>query len=198
MRDRIRPATKHKFKKAIRDVVKSLSKPVLVYKQPKKEECPNCFWDQMTGKSTGKCKWTAFQARTKQLSYEASGGTGTMYKYFKYGRCPVCLGAGYLSEDRKEWVKCLVIWEPERGGFNNKYTYIPAGIEDSVVVILKTDPKYESVFKNCLKIVVDDIECILSKPPVKRGLGNDALLIVTAYTNSTVTIERDEIRKTYR
>ena len=62
MRNRIGPKTKRKFRKAIRDVIKGLSRKVLVYKQPIKNECTNCFYDKMTASSTGKCKWTTVTA----------------------------------------------------------------------------------------------------------------------------------------
>ena len=195
--NRIRPFTKEKFQKTIRNVIKGLSRKVQVYLQPAKAECPNCFYDKLTASSTGKCKWTPLEAMEKQNAYVAAGGAGTRYKYFLRGRCPVCLGRGYLETQRKVWADCLVTWDPSAQGFGNSLTYTPAGTEGSTVVQLKTDPKYFDNFKNCTKIIVDGIECKLSRPPLLRGLGNQALLIVTAFTTDKPKIDSDEIIKDY-
>ena len=67
MRGRIKNKTKDKFRRRIRDVViGGLGRPVLVYKQPIKSQCPNCFYDKLTNKSTGVCKWTLTEALQKQ------------------------------------------------------------------------------------------------------------------------------------
>ena len=195
--NRVRPFTKDKFQKTIRNVIKGLSRKVQVYKQPIKSECPNCYYDKMTGASTGKCSWTPIEARDKQAAYAAAGGIGTHYKYFLKGRCPVCLGRGYLETQRRVWIDCLVTWDPSARGFGNDLTYTPAGTEGSTVVQLKTEPKYFDLFKNCTKIIVDGVECKLSKPPLLRGLGNQALLIITAFTTDKPKIDSSEIIKDY-
>lgn len=197
VRGRIKPITKDKFKKGIRDVIQGFSRKVLIYKQPAKAECPNCYYDKMTDRSTGKCKWTLVEATTKQAEWIADGNTTIRYKYFVKGRCPVCLSQGWLSTDRSLWVDCLVIWDPAARGFGNDMTYTPAGTEGSTIVQLKSDPKWFSVFKNCQKIIVDGVECKLSKPPLLRGLGNQALLIITAFTTEKPQIDTDEIIKDY-
>jgi hypothetical protein len=194
-RTRISKRVKEKHKKAIRNVVKGLSRKVLVYQQPKKAECPNCYYDKFTDSSTGKCKWTAYEAYTKQQAL----GTGAdlRYKYFKYGRCPVCRGKGYLETQRKTWADCLVIWDPSGRGAQNDLTFTPAGTEGSTIVQLKTDPKYYDLFKNSKKLEVDGIECKISKPPVLRGLGVQAVLIITAFTTEKPKIDSGEIIKDY-
>ena len=192
---RISSRTKEKFRRSIRDVVKGLSRKVKVYKQPIIGDCPNCFYDKLTNSSTGKCKWSALEARTLQQEYEVSSGEINLkYKYFKVGRCPVCKGKGYLEEDRVLWIDCLVIWDPSN---RNSITFTPAGTEGSTVVELKTDPKYFNIFKNCSKIFVDNIPCSLSKPPLLRGLGNNSVLVITAFTTDKVNIDRNEILKKY-
>ena len=197
VRGRIQPKTKRRFQRRIRDVVKGLSRDVAVYKQPAKSECPNCFYEKLTNRSTGKCKWTIAETLTKQAEWEDSGGIGLRYKYFLKGRCPVCKGRGYLETLRKVWTKCLVIWDPEQRGFGNQLTYTPAGSEGSTIVVLKTDPKYHDTFKNASKIIVDGVTCKLSKPPVLRGLGNQAVLIITAFTTEKPYIDSGEIVKDY-
>lgn len=207
MRNRIRPNTKRKHQKAIRDVIKGLSRRVLIYKQPVKSECPNCFYDKLTNRSTGKCKWTVEEAELKQAAYagvnpntetcSTKPPTNIRYKWFKFGRCPVCLGRGYLETKRRTWADCLVIWEPGARGASNELVYTPAGTEGSTVVQLKTDPKYFDTFKNCDYLVIDGINCKISRPPILRGLGVQAVLIITAFTTDKPKIDSDEIVKDY-
>lgn len=181
-KDRIGKKTKERFRRRVQDVIKGLSDEVLVYKNSIEDDCPNCFFDKATNSSTNKCKWTALEASTKQQEYEAETGKSDLrYKFFKLGRCPVCKGSGTLAVRRKVWVKCLVTWNPQNR--NNEQVYTPAGSETSTVVELKTDPKHQKLFNSCKEVFVDDIKCVLSKPPVLRGLGNDSVLIVTLYSN---------------
>lgn len=189
---RISKRVKEKHKKAIRNVIKGLSRKVEVYKQPRKLECPNCYFDKFTESSTGKCKWTPVQAIQQQIDYE---GEDVRYKYFKFGRCPVCRGQGYLTVKRKVWTDCIVTWDPAAG--RNSVTYTPAGTEGSTIVQLKTDPKNYDLFKNSSRIVVDGVECKLSKPPILRGLGTQAILIITAFTTEKPSIDSGEIIKDY-
>ena len=186
MRNRIGTETKRKFRDRIRDVVKGLSRKVLVYRQPIKSECPNCYYDKLTDRSTGKCRWTPAEAVVKQSEWELLNPQDPCvakvyrYKYFVKGRCPVCFGDGFLETKRRRWIDALVIWDPSQIGSDNKMIYTPAGTEGSTIVELKTDPKYFDLFKNCENIVVDGIECRLSRPPILRGLGNQSILVITA------------------
>ena len=197
VQSRIRELTKARFRDRIRSVIKGLSRKVLVYKQPLKSECPNCFYDKMTGTSTGKCQWTPVQAAQKQQEWEASGFATLRYKYFLKGRCPVCKGQGYVETVRKAWTDCLVIWNPSERGTGNEMTYTPAGTEGSTIVMLKTHPKYFDLFKNADRVVVDGIECKISRPPILRGLGNQSVLIITAFTTEKPKIDTTEIIKDY-
>jgi hypothetical protein len=131
----------------------------------------------------------------KQQEWELKGNNTLMYKYFLKGRCPVCKGQGYIEIARKTWIDALVIWDPSTQ--NNNITYTPAGTEGSTVVQLKTDPRYFDLLKNCSKLVIDGIECKISKPPILRGLGTQALLIVSAFTTEKPKIDSDEIIKDY-
>lgn len=208
-KSRVRPKTKRRFKEAIRDVVDGLSRKVTIYKPPIMSECPNCYFDKMTNRSTGKCKWRnnpAYPAaedpynpstQKKQADWEAAGNTTTRYKWFKFGRCPICLGKGYLETQRRTWAKCIVNWNPSERRGGNLITYTPAGTEGSTVVRLKCDPKYYDEFKNSTKLIVDGIECKLSRPPTLRGLGNQALLIVYAFTTEKPQTDSGEIIKDY-
>jgi hypothetical protein len=198
MRNRIRLKTKLKYQNRIRDaVIDGLGRDVLVYKQPIKSECPNCYYDKLTDKSTNECKWTLRESIQKQHDYEASGGTGLRYKYFARGRCPVCKGKGYLEVQRRAWAKCKVTWDPSVRGYENATVYTAAGTEGSTIVELKTHPKYYNLFKDSTKIIIDGVECKLSRAPILRGLGNQALMIVTAFTTEKPKIGSGEIIKNY-
>ena len=196
VRGRISPKTKDRFRKSVRDVIKGLSRKILIYKQPIKLECPNCYYDKMTATSTGKCKWDVTEAEEKQAEWIALHPGEVRFKYFRVGRCPICKGAGYLEIKRKAWADCLVIWNPGSSSSNDTI-YTPAGTEGSTVVQLKTDPKYYDLFKNCTRIVVDGVECKLSKPPILRGLGNQSVLIISAFTTDKPKLDSGEIIKEY-
>jgi hypothetical protein len=196
MRGRISPKTKDRYRKAMRDVIKGMSRRIQVYKQPIKHLCDNCYYDKMTSKSTGKCKWTIAEAQQKQAEWEAIYSGQVRYKWFRHGRCPICKGLGYLETRRRTSVDCLVIWEPE-GRYGNSITYTAAGTEGSTLLQLKTDPKYYDLFKNCVSIVVDGIDCKLSRPPILRGLGNQSVLVISAFTTEKPKVDSGEIIKDY-
>lgn len=193
-RTRISKRVKEKHKGAIRNVIKGLGRKVEVYKQPRKMECPNCYYDKFTDNSTGKCKWTPVEAIEKQAIH-AVDHDDIRYKYFKYGRCPVCRGQGFLTVKRKVWADCMINWDPSSR--DNSITYTAAGTEGSTIVILKADPKYYDLFKNSSRIVVDGVECKMSKPPILRGLGTQSVLIITAFTTEKPSIDSGEIIKDY-
>ena len=207
MRNRISPNTKRKHQRAIRDVIKGLSRKVLIYKQPVRSECHNCYFDSITSRSSGKCKWTLQETIDKQAEYanvnpdtqtcSTKLPTNIRYKWFKYGRCPICNGRGYLEVKRRSWADCLVTWDPRQSGGSNQLIFTPAGLEGSTIVQLKTDPKYFDTFKSCDYIVVDGINCKVSRPPILRGLGVQAVLIVTAFTTDKPKIDSSEIIKDY-
>lgn len=196
VRGRISPKTRERFRKSIRDVIKGLSRKVLIYKQPIKQECPNCYYDKLTGRSTNKCKWTVQEAEDKQREHALQYPGQVRYKYFKVGRCPICRGKGYLEIKRRVWADCLVIWNPENR-YNNELTYTAAGTEGSTLVQLKTHPKFYETFKNCESMEVDGVSCKLSKPPVLRGLGNQSVLIISAFTTEKPKLDSGEIIKEY-
>lgn len=194
---RISKKVKERFRRSIQNVIDGLSRKILVYKQPVKAECSNCYYDKFTDSSTGKCKHTPVEAQTKQAEWEAAGNTTIRYKYFLKGRCPVCKGAGYIEIARKTWVDALITWDPTNANFSNQLTYTPAGTEGSTLVQLKTSPKYFDLFKNCARLVVDGVECKLAKPPILRGLGSQAVLIIVAFTTEKPKIDSNEIIKEY-
>jgi hypothetical protein len=193
---RVSLRAKDRHKRTIRSVIKGLGRAVIVYKQPVKQECPNCYYDKFTDRSTGKCKWTAVEAIAQQAAHEVANPGEIRYRYFKFGRCPVCRGRGLIEIHRRKYVDCLVTWDP--GARNNSVTYTPAGTEGSTIVQLKTDPKYYDLFKDSSKIVVDGVDCKISRPPTLRGLGVQAVLVISAFTTEKPKIDSGEIIKDYR
>lgn len=196
VRGRISPKTRDRFRKSIRDVLKGLSRKVQVYKQPIKSECTNCYFDKMTGRSTGKCRHSLEESEQLQAAWVAEHPGEVRFKYFRLGRCPICRGVGYLEIRRRAWADCVVIWNPS-SRYDNNTVYTPAGTEGSSVVQLKTDPKYYDLFKNCERIIVDGVECKLSRPPILRGLGNQSVLIIESFTTDKPKIDSGEIIKEY-
>lgn len=185
---RIGKKTKDRYKRQVQSLINGLSRKVVVYLFSKKLECPNCYFDKYTNRSTGKCKWTIVEANDK--------GDPLKYKYFLRGRCPICAGKGYLETQRKKYIPCLVTWDPQNR-YGNTMSYTPAGSEGSTLVRLKTDPKYFDTFKNCNRLVIDDIECKIARPPLLRGLGNQSVLIIMAFTTEKPKVDTDEIIKAY-
>jgi hypothetical protein len=173
--------TKERYQKSISKLMDGLSRPVIVYKTSAKNYCNNCFFDSLTNKSTGKCKWTAVEALERQEAWVSEGNSNTMYKYFLKGRCPVCGGLGYIETLRKKYVKGVVNWAP-----SNEIVQLPAGLAGSTTVLIKTDPSYLELFKCCEKAVVDGIDCVLATPPMLRGIGEVAVLFVLMYTIKTI------------
>lgn len=193
MRGRISDITKERFKHSMRDVVKGLSRKVFVYKQSIKRECDNCYFDKFTSKSTGKCKWTIEEAEAMQIDYAIIHPGQIHYKWFKTGRCPICKGNGFLETKRRVCINCLVTW----GAGSNDSVYTPAGTEGATVVQLKTDTKHFELFNSCSNIVVDGIECKMDRPPICRGLGDQAILVISAFTTQKPKINSGEIIKEY-
>jgi len=61
----------------------------------------------------------------------------------------------------------------------------------------KRTQKIMIYLKISIKIVVDGVECKLSRPPVMRGLGTQALLIITAFTTEKPKVSSSEVIKDY-
>lgn len=195
-RGRISKKTKERYKRRIKDIIKGLSRKVAVYRNSIDSDCPNCFFDKATNSSTNECKWTPLEAVTKQAEYELSSGTSVLrYKYFKFGRCPICKGKGFLSIVRRKFVDCLVTWNPKNRG--NEIIYTPASPEGSTVIQLKTDTTHLKLFSNCNKVVVDGFDCKMSAPPILRGLGNESLLIIMLHSNEGLQAEKEPSLKNY-
>jgi len=194
MKTRVSKNVKKHFKDVLNSFVKDLGRSVEVLKKPIKYECFNCYFDKLTNTSTNTCRWTLLETLSNQQAYEDSGGIGIKYKYFSKSRCPVCKGKGFLETIRKQRVDCKINWNP------NDVLDLgvsPAGIEDKLLVELKTDPKYYKLFNTCISMKIDDVSCKLFKSPILRGLGNKAILVVIAYVNEVLEEDNSDILKEY-
>lgn len=194
---RIHEKTKRRYKKSMRDVIKSLARTVDVYRPALKVPCDNCYFDRMTSKSTNKCKWTEEEAISKQAEWGASHQGELRYKFFIKGRCPICKALGYTEIKRKSTPKCLITWNPIDNKGNN-LSYSVVGVESATLVQLKTDPKHFDLFQDCERMVVDGVDCLPARPPILRGIGNQTILVAVGYTNIKNNPDSGEIVKDYR
>lgn len=198
MRLRVSKKTKDRFTNRIRSFIKDVSRPVKLYTSEYKLECPNCYFDKLTGKSNGVCKWTVIEAVNRQAAYEAAGGVGIMFKFFVKGRCPICQSKGYFETRKASYISCNVRWDPSVAeGSLNSVVALPAGFEGSSMVALKTDPKYIEDFKNCSTIEVDGYACKMAAPPTLRGIGDEALLSIAAFTTDKYEAQEPKVQKLY-
>jgi len=198
MKTRVSKRTKDRFTRRIRSFIKDISRPVKLYTSEYRLECPNCYFDKLTGKSNGVCKWTVIEAVNRQAAYEAAAGVGIMFRFFVKGRCPVCQSKGYLETRKVSYISCNVRWDPSVAeGSLNSIVAIPAGFEGSSMVALKTDPKYIEDFKNCSIIEVDGYACKMAAPPVLRGIGDEALLSIAAFTTEKYEAQDPQVHKMY-
>jgi len=156
--------TKEHFKKTIKNVVDNLGRKIIIYLPDSRSECPNCYFDKISGKGTGIAK----------------SSPGDPY-YFITGRCPVCYNKGVITTSRRRCIEGLVIWNPQSNALNN-FTFTEAGMEGATKVELKTDPRHLDIIKNSKYVMIDGIKCKLAGPPLLRGLGNKSLLIAVFFT----------------
>lgn len=76
-------------------LINQLGKDVHLVFDPTRTECPNCFYDPIRRRSTGRPK---------------SGGP----RPFRLGRpCPYCKGRGFIEEPNEKCIKCLIKWNPK-------------------------------------------------------------------------------------
>jgi len=165
---------KKRFKNTMNSYINGLNREIYIYLAPNTSECPNCYYDKKSGKSSGVPK------------VPPSSPT-----YFVVGRCPVCLGNGVLTTERRRCIKGLVIWNPLGEGMNAP-TFTEAGYEGATKVQIKTDPCYLDIIKASHHVDIDGVTCILSNPPIIRGIGNKTVLVVEFFTADKMNIDSGE------
>jgi len=158
-----RDAIEKKFGRIVKNIIKELSKAIEIITINEHSECPNCFIDSVTGKSTGVCK-------------NPPGHPD----YFKYGRCSICKGEGIIETEDKDCINASVVWRGANTSTSdeNDLVFNDYGLEGRSVARLKTDICHLNLFKSCDYVVVEGVECTLYNPPVVRGLGGKHILVV--------------------
>jgi hypothetical protein len=159
---------KKRFGRKIREVIKELSRNVKIITIETDSECPNCYIDTVTGKSSGVCK--------HEQGHQ---------DYFKYGRCPICKGEGVIEHETSIYVSALVVWRGSTSSSSkeNDFVFNDFGLAGRAVARLKTDVCNLNLFKLCDYVVVDGIKCTLYNPPIIRGLGGKHVLVVYVYSS---------------
>jgi hypothetical protein len=164
------------IKKVNKSILKSLYRDIIVYGVPTKYDCPNCLFDVSTGESARRHD-TTFIAPTV-----INGRTITPTPFTR-GRCTVCMGAGSIEFDNKKFIRAYTKWNPtvETEG---KSTQLPIGIENSNVVVVKTDACYYEFIRDCLYAIIDGVKCEPTYTPEIRKLSLDELHVIAYFTSS--------------
>lgn len=158
-----RDAVQKKFGRILKNVVKELSKRIILATVRRDQACPNCFFDSTSGKSSGVCK------RPEGHSY-----------YFKYGRCPICGGKGTIDVKTKRCINASIVWKGAGSSTSeeNELVFNEYGLEGYSVARLKTDVCNLELLESCDNVVIDGINFVLHTPSIIDGLGGKHVLVV--------------------
>lgn len=172
---RIGLKTKERFKKTIQNVViDGLSREIVVYRQDRRTECPNCYYDKVNDRSSSIPK--------------SSPGDPN---YFTVGRCPVCRGKGVVTITRKRYIKATIAWNPASDSMN-MFVFNEAGESGATRVLIKTDPCHLGLMRDCKSVTIDGIRCVLASAPLVRGLGTKSILVAVFFTEDKPSITSGE------
>ena len=161
-------AIRKTYKDLIKEVVKDLHKPILIYLEPDKETCPNCIFDFINKKSSGKFD-SSFT-----IPVDIFGDTISPIP-FSRSRCPVCFGIGWLKKEVVRNVKALVKWNPSTA---DDLEILPVGREGKALVRIKVLRSDFDLIMGAEYFVVDGVRCEMVRPPTIRGLGIQEELVV--------------------
>jgi hypothetical protein len=165
----VTPAIRKIYKELIHQVVEDLHKVIFAHMPPDKEDCPNCVWDSVNGKSSG-----TFDSSF--VSPITIFGNVISPSSFTRGRCPVCSGVGYLASPVTRKLKALVKWNPK--GSTDEIKATPAGREGEPMVRIKVLRADFNTLVGAEYFTVDGVKCVINKPPTIRGLGVQEELVV--------------------
>jgi hypothetical protein len=140
-----------------------------------KRDCPNCGFDNLSGKSNG------VYSPTNPYPTDVAGPFP-----FK-GSCPICKGEGTILKQNetvtqvraKAFVKHIDKMDEE--GSVNQST--PAGVLEHATVRLKFNIKYIDAVKNADYLEIDGIKVYTLTNPVRRGLGDISSFVVYCSEN---------------
>lgn len=164
----VTPSIRKIYKDLIKQVVEDLYKPILVYLEPTKADCPNCIYDRINKRSSGQLD-VSFVAPVVVL------GSTIEPQSFTRGRCPVCFGVGHLEQESVRNVKALVKWNPAGA---DDLEILPIGREGQAVVRIKTLRSDFDLVVGAQYLLIDGVRCELIQPPTIRGLGTQEELVV--------------------
>ena len=163
-----------KYREIIQEVVKDLSNDVTVLNPSDIVNCPNCYYDERTGKSSG-----VFDA-SFVVSVVVFGGTSSertvVPSSFTRGRCPVCFGEGKLEATSVSVIKVLIDFFPREVGFPPGMESTHYGRDGKVFATLKAHKKYYEILLKSLGIIYRGKRYEVIFPPVFTGVGIDALV----------------------
>lgn len=149
---------KNIFNDAIESVVGTggLSMPcTFQYSSTSRSYCENCIFDPISNRSSG-----------------TYNGTGPAY-FDSNGICPVCGGAGFITDPSSEVINLAVIFDSKYWmNWNSKTVQIP---ENSVQTLCKSD--LLSKIKNTQHITISGSKYILSGDPELNGFGDTNFVI---------------------
>jgi len=164
----VTPGIRKIYKDLIKQVVEDLHKPIVAYLPPEEVDCPDCIYDFANKKSSG-----TFDSSF--VTPVVIFGNTINPQPFTRGRCPVCLGAGILTNDVIKNIKALVKWNPRRSDVIDS---TPAGREGAPIVRIKVLRSDFDTVVSARYFVIDGIRCELNEPPTVRGLGTQEELVV--------------------
>jgi hypothetical protein len=175
-----RDAVAKKFGQIVKNVIRELSKQIEVICIEPDHECSNCFFDSLTGKSSGVCKHGP-----------------ELPNYFLHGRCPICKGEGIIEYENKVYVNASVLWKGagSSSSSQNDLVFNDYGMQGMCIAKLKADICHLNLFKSCDYVMVDGVKCTLYTPPVVRGLGGKHVLIVYVHGDDKIN-DNETIKNT--
>lgn len=160
------------IKKISKKIHSNLLRDIIVYGNPTTYNCPNCYFDSNTGKSSG-------VYNTSFTTPVVINGETISPQHFSRGRCPICHGKGEIEVENRNLVRCYIMWDPS-GDLKNTVV----GIEGSNVVLVKANECYYSTLRDCIYAEIDGIRCELVRPPVIRKVGYSDLNVVTYFKSA--------------
>jgi len=149
------------YQSRINALINQLGKNVYLEFNPVSEECPNCEYDTIRGRSTG--------------IYKVGGP-----RPFDRGRqCPYCKGRGFIETAVNKCIKCLIKWNPQ-----DAQNFGLSVSKEKAVVRLKTYLDYAHDLSRAKTVIVNHdivdkmhLRVKRIKGPIPVGLREDKYCI---------------------
>lgn len=151
-------------KKAQRQHIKDMSRNItIVTGNTVTEQCPNCYYDYMTGGSAA--IYSGLTGTVTVLSGTADERTFEGINFRQ--KCPRCNGAGYFSSKETKTVKAHVHWPHDKSSLIAS----APGYEGQARVKLKSSSALYSDYLEAEYFIVDGINVEPESVPVVRSIG---------------------------